>query len=167
MKQRSALIIILIFLVSTGCSPARPSVNDIQTAIAETQITIPSATVAPAYTPYPTYTPRPTLEPKVILVTATAPPDFTQIYQFLGSGKGTTDLFSLQTGIIKVTWNYTGTSNFAFYLKRLDTDDEELIENTIGNADGQVILKVGASDQYLFDVMFARGDWTITVFYRP
>ena len=122
----------------------------------------------PTYTLPPTYTPQPTLEPVVIFVTATAPPDFTKLYEFTGKGKSTTDLFSLQPGLIRIKWEYTGTSNFAFYLKELDTGYEELLENTIGSTSGQSILKIeNTSDQYLFDVKYAQGNWTIVVEYKP
>jgi hypothetical protein len=103
-KKLITLIVCLATILLVSCAP---SPQAIQTAIAETQMTNPIPSIASTATPYPTYTLYPTnntyptytllpsLEPKVIFVTATAPPDFTQIYQFSGKGKGTTDLFSL------------------------------------------------------------------------
>ena len=46
-------------------------------------------------------------------------------------------------------------------------EDEELIENTIGNTTGQLILKVDASDLYIVNVQWASGDWKITIEYQP
>jgi hypothetical protein len=100
-------------------------------------------------------------------VEPTLPPDFTEIYRFSGNGRGTTDLFSLQDGIIRVKWTHVGESNFALELHRLDDDSYESLENTIGNAEGQAILKVKASDQYLFEAYWADGPWEVIVEYRP
>jgi hypothetical protein len=121
----------------------------------------------PTKEPCPTYKPQPTPEPEQVLVTATYPPDFSELYIFEGTGKSTTDLFSLPTGIIRVIWEYVGEGNFNFDIVNLETDDKEMLENTIGSATGQAILKVDASDLYIFDITMARGDWKITVEYRP
>lgn len=148
---------------------------------------------APTYTFYPTYTPLPTLVPSLTLEPSptptleptltptsnqptttttqtpgtTATPQFTELYRFSGVGQETTDLFSLQAGLVRIRWNYVGEGNFAFSLKRLDTDFAQLIENAVGNTDGQSILSVEASDQYIFDVVFAGGNWEIIVEYSP
>jgi hypothetical protein len=152
MKKNWALFVILIVLLlaCTGCGASQTANQP-----------------APTYTPYPTYTPLATLEPKAIMVTSTASPDFTQIYQFAGTGKETTDLFKLDEGTVKITWEYSGKSNFVLQLNRLDTGDSEMLANAIGNVKGQKILKVEASDEYLFDALIASGNWTVTVFYRP
>src|SRR3989304_4062399 len=131
------------------------------------QIVITQNLAAPTYTPYPTYTAPAQPQAQTILVAATSPPDFTQLHIFEGNGKGTTDLFSLPTGIIRIKWEYIGESNFAFSLKRLDNEAEEMLENAIGSTSGQYIMNVGASDQYLFDFLFADGNWKVTVEYRP
>jgi len=161
--KNASLVIVLSASILIACTPATPSPFDIQTAIAQTQIVLPTTTA------YPTYTPPPTLTPEIIFITPTALPEFVKLFDFTGTGKGTSDLFSLEAGIVKITWKYTDTDsdNFAFYLKRLDTDGKELIENTIGDSEGQVILKVGASSQYLIDVKYASGDWAITIYFMP
>lgn len=161
--KNAFLLVALLASLLIACTPVTPSPYDIQTAIAQTKI------VLPTYTPYPTFTPPPTTTPEIIFVTPTALPEFVKLFEFTGSGRSTTDLFSLESGIIKITWKYTDTKsdNFAFYLKRLDTDDRELIENTIGDSEGQVILNVEASSQYIFDIKFASGEWTIIVYYMP
>jgi hypothetical protein len=100
-------------------------------------------------------------------VEITQPKTFVEKYRFTGNGKGTTDLFALQSGIIRIKWKYSGNSNFALFLKLLGTDQKQMIENAVGNADGQSILEVEAGDKYLFDVMFAGGPWEIVVEYRP
>lgn len=175
--------IVLSALLLAACSAP---VSVVSTAVGETQAfwtAVPTQTPYPTYTPLPalpTYTPRPTYTPvptivvtrKVTqivtrLVTATAPPNFVELYRFSGRGKESTDLFLVPSGVMKITWKYVGSSNFAFYLKRLDNDAEVLVENTIGSTDGQQILKVGFSDQYLFDVFFASGDWEIVVEFKP
>ncbi|MBI3244639.1 MAG: hypothetical protein HYZ49_20360 [Chloroflexi bacterium] len=135
--------------------------------VTQNVVTAVTEVAGPTYTPLPTYTPQPIPTPIEILVTATFPPDFTELYRFSGTGKSTTDLFSLQTGIIRVKWEYTGDSNFAFYIRRLDNDARDLIENTVGATSGQKIFNVGNSDQYLFDIDLARGDWVITVEFKP
>jgi hypothetical protein len=161
-------------------------VSVVETAVGETQsiwTEVPSQTPYPTYTPLPTHTPRPTytalpIPPTVVvtrkvtqivtrLVTATAPPQFVEMYRFTGSGKESTDLFVLPSGKVKITWKYTGSNNFAFYLTRLDNDAKVMLENAIGSTEGQQILNVGASDEYLFDMLFASGDWEIVVEYRP
>jgi hypothetical protein len=153
----------------------------------------PTYTFYPTYTQLLTSTPPPTLEPYPTIETSTATveatnatveatnatveatnatveatnsQEFTEIYRFNGTGKETTDLFRLDEGIIRVRWNHKGESNFSFSLKRLDTNEEKLLENAIGNAEGQAVLKVEASDQYIFDVTLADGDWEIVVEYR-
>lgn len=163
--------ILLVFVALLALSACAPSPEAIQTAVAQTQS---AWTPIPTQTPYPTYTPAPTvfatrISTRIVqkLVTATPRPDFTLVHEFTGTGKGTTDLFELQTGIVRVEWEYIGSSNFAFYIRRLDNDAEDMLENTIGNASGQQIFKVGHSDQYLFDIVFARGSWNIKVYYRP
>ena len=143
----------------------QPSAQLAQAGI--TQIVITQNLAAPTYTPYPTYTAPAQPQAQTILVAATSPPDFTQLHIFEGNGKGTTDLFSLPTGIIRIKWEYIGESNFAFSLKRLDNEAEEMLENAIGSTSGQYIMNVGASDQYLFDFLFADGNWKVTVEYRP
>lgn len=102
--------------------------------------------------------------------TAAAPPssgDFTPVATFTGEGAGSSDLFALSAGVARVSWVYVGESNFSFSLKRLDNDQQVPMENTIGNADGQRIIAVDASNKYVFDVLFASGTWTITVDYQP
>lgn len=191
------IIFCLLAILLVSCS-ANANSADIEKAVAETLAAqvpgeqnapcpeCPPAEIAaelPTYTPYPppeiysTYTPFPPLptytpqtlpEPITILVTATAPPGFTQIYQFTGNNSGTTDLFSLQPGTIRIKWEYMGDSNFISSIKELDTEEEESISNAIGNSNGQTILKIEqASANYLLDIMIGRGDWKITIEYRP
>ena len=180
---RNAMIVIALAAFLTGCvcgiavSPlgrqqtaALPTAlqsGGVQASITQIAVTAVTQIAGPTYTPYPTYTPQVKSKPIEILVTATYPPDFTALYEFTGRGKSTTDLFSLPTGIIRVKWEYMGDSNFAFSIKRLDNDSDSMLENTIGSTTGQSIFEVGNSDQYLFDVVFARGDWKITVEFKP
>jgi len=117
--------------------------------------------------PLPTYTPLAAVEPQIIFVTATLLPDWQLMQTFTGSGKYTTEFFPLPSGIVRIKWDFVGDGNFAFYLKRLDTDAEELLENEIGNTNGQKIMKIGASDRYVIDVHYGDGSWTITVEFMP
>lgn len=184
MNNRIALV--LLALLMAACAPSEQVVATAAGATLAAYTPLPTQTpyptytprptytALPTYTPAPTYTPRPTVAVRVEvtkivqkLVTATAPPDFTLLYTFTGRGKSSTDLFTLSTGSIRVKWKYTGSSNFAFYIKRLDNDAEVLMENTIGSSEGQQLLNVGSSTKYFFDVKFAQGDWTITVEYMP
>lgn len=132
------------------------------TQVAITQIISPQT-----QTPYPTYTPQATLPPETIFVTPTMPKEWTLIQSLTGQGKYTTELFTLATGLVKITWEYVGSGNFAFSLKRFDNNAEDLLENTIGNSTGQKILNVGASDQYVIDVLHGDGSWQITVEFMP
>jgi hypothetical protein len=60
--MKSAYYLILVAVLLASCSTA-PSVNTVQTAIAETQAAQPTPTPIPTNTPYPTYTPFPTVTP--------------------------------------------------------------------------------------------------------
>jgi hypothetical protein len=169
----SILIVAILACMSTTMQPA-PQSQQVITQVAITQVVITqiagdNAPVAPqpTYTLYPTYTPNPTTEPQVIFVTPTLLPDWQLMQTFNGKGKETTDLFNLPTGVVRIKWNYSGSSNFVFSLKRLDNDSEEMIENAIGNTDGQTILNVGASDRYIIDVEMAEGIWQITIEFMP
>lgn len=115
----------------------------------------------------PTYTFPPSPEPIQILVTSTFPPDFTEVYRFQGNGRGATDLFTLQNGQVRIKWTFRGDANFIFSLKRLDSGVSVGLENAVGPTEGQYIMNVGSSDQYLFDLEIARGDWEIIVEFRP
>lgn len=167
----SAVLALIFFCIGSVVGGAIMSsgsdTDDNQAPITQivTQIVEGDQQVLPTYTPYPTYTPMSALPP--IMVTPTSPTEFTEIYRFTGNGKGTTDLFALQRGIIRIEWKYTGDSNFALFLKLLGTDQKEMIENAVGNTDGQSILEVGAGDNFLFDIMFAGGPWEIVVEYKP
>lgn len=115
----------------------------------------------PTYTPYPTYTPF-----ALDFATPTMSPDFSMLYTFTGINSGTTDLFVLKDGMVRIKWDHPGDkSNFIVYLNRMDTNDSSLIANEIGTAQGQKIINVSASDQYLFDIT-SIGEWTITVEFR-
>lgn len=150
--MKTRLLLLALFGVLPACAPA-PAVTEVAvTAVTEVAVTEIMDTP----------------EPIIVLVTATLPPDFTEAYRFEGNGRGSTDLFSLPPNTIaRITWNFVGDSNFAFYFQNFDTDVQELIENTIGNADGQRVLQIIGGDNYLFEVGPARGDWVIVVETRP
>jgi hypothetical protein len=143
-------------------------------APANTQSPLSSQAPVPTYTPYPTYTPGAPVRVTVLatvlvdrLVTATHPPDFTLVQELSGNGNGSTDLFALDSGIVRIKWAYTGDSNFILYLKRLDNDAQVNLENAIGSVEGQKIMNVGASDQYLIEALIASGPWTVTIEFMP
>lgn len=137
------------------------------TQVAITEVAVTQVIAGPTYTLQPTYTNPPPPPPEQILVTATYPPDFTEIHRFTGSGNGTSDIFALPDGIVRIKWTHRGDSNFAFYFKNLDSGQEDMLENTIGNADGQHIMNVAASDKYLFEIFMGDGPWEIIVEFRP
>jgi hypothetical protein len=169
-------------LLLVACSPP---ISAIETAVVETHAAWtavptqtpypthtpqPTHTAFPTFTPLPTYTPLPTIEVTTIverLVTATLPPDFVELYRFNGRTRSSTDPFVLISGTTRIKWRYLGNGSFAAYLKRLDTDLEELLENTVGPSEGQQVLNLEPSDQYLIDGTSARGDWEFIVEMRP
>jgi hypothetical protein len=163
-------------LLLVACSPP---ISAIETAVVEThaawtpvptQTPYPTLTPYPTHTAFPTYTPLPTVEVTTIverLVTATLPADFVELYRFSGRTRSSTDPFVLISGTARIKWRYLGGGNFAAYLKRLDTDAEELLENTVGPSEGQKVLNIEPSDQYIIDVTFARGNWEFIVEMRP
>ena len=156
-----------------------PPISAIQTAVVETQAAwtaVPTQTPYPTLTPQPTHTawpthpPRPTIEVTTIverLVTATRPPDFVELYRFTGRTRGSTDPFVLISGTLRIKWRYLGGGTFTAHLKRLDTDAEVLLENTTGPSEGQQVLNVEPSDQYIIEVTVARGNWEFIVEMRP
>jgi hypothetical protein len=195
-KAITCIIAVLILLISCCCGlivgtgstawlyeaiegPCYTQVVVKKFAVTKVFLTEIAGAPAPTYTYYPTYTPLPTLTPPPTqepLPTTEPPPttaeitgtqEFTEILRFNGTGEKTTDPFSLNQGIIRVKWNHTGESDFSLSLKRLDTDEENILENATGNAEGQAVLDVEASDQYIFDVTLADGDWEIIVEFSP
>jgi hypothetical protein len=130
----------------------------------------PTLTPQPTHTPLATYTPVPTVEVTTIverLVTATLPPDFVELYRFTGRTRSSTDPFVLISGTARIKWRNLGNGTFTAYFKRLDTDLEELLQNTVGPSEGQKVLNVEPSDQYIIDVTSARGDWEFIIEMRP
>lgn len=81
--------------------------------------------------------------------------------QFTGSSKDFTNKFSLNEGLVYVTYKYTGDSNFAIWFLDKDGGKIDLIANEIGSCSGRMALQV-KQGTYLFDVT-AEGPWTITV----
>jgi hypothetical protein len=169
--KKLVILFVLITLLLFGCD-TQPETqlpdNDtlLATMVSETIAAMQSDQIEPTVADIPP-TVEPTQTPHVVPATNTPRPDFGQIYEFNGAGKGTTDLFELQEGTVKVTWTYIGSSNFSFDIKRLDNDSYDMLENAIGNTEGQAIFNVGWSDEYLFDIRMGQGDWNIIVEWRP
>jgi hypothetical protein len=178
--SRHHVCALLAALLLAGCS-APASV--VETAVSGTQASwtaVPSQTAYPTHTPAPTYTPLPTLtaEPTAVvtlevtrlisvLVTPTLAPYFVELYRFTGTGRETTDVFSMLAGSAQISWKSAGANSFTLYLKEVGRKGATLVENTLGPTEGQQILNLTASDAYFFDVRTNAGDWEIVVEYRP
>lgn len=145
MKQFSAVFSVLILLVAAGCSAASTAVN-----------ALPAA---------PSLSPSPSLVPSQAGPSAT--PAFVQIFQSSGFEKGTTGFFTIQAGTAKVTWKYTGPGEFTVYLMQTNSGNEQLVVDTSGNADGQGLLKIEKAGNYVFEVKDGKGNWALSLAYRP
>jgi len=86
------------------------------------------------------------------------------IFEFRGEGSGTSDLFSLPTGIIKVYWRNEGEGYTSIDIKNLDNDlFWEFLDAGVGPFEGQHILNVKQSDKYLFDASSSGGIWYVWI----
>ena len=85
------------------------------------------------------------------------------IYEFRGEGSGTSDLFRLPTGTIKVNWRNEGKGYTSLYLKNLDF----YIFGHLGAGEGQLerhhIMSVEQSDKYLVEAKFGTSTWYVWI----
>ena len=86
------------------------------------------------------------------------------IYEFRGEGNGTSDLFSLPTGIVKVYWRNEGEGYTSIDFKNLDNDlFWEFLDAGVGAFEGQHVLNVKQSDKFLFDASSSGGIWYVWI----
>ena len=104
---------------------------------------------------------------KTRLVNVTQPKMFVEKYRFTGNGKGTTGAFRLPDGIMKVSWQYTGNSNFIIHLWDLSTTRVEHVANSISSVKASALVPVSSKSDYIFEILEGTGTWEIIVEYRP
>jgi len=148
-----------------GLVVSSPNTEQIETITKVVEVT--KLYPSPVYlspTPYPTYTKYPTFTPVPMTSTPSA---FVEQYRFAGSGKGTTETFGLSKGILKISWQYIGDSNYILYLWDLSTSEKELLSNSIGSVEASALLPVAGGSDYMFEVLEGTGTWEIIVEYKP
>jgi hypothetical protein len=160
MKNQIATILVIAFLI-VGC---QPSESAIQTAMAETQAALPTATLIPTKIPTntakPTNTPKPTDTPEPTATNTPSPQPLT----FTGSGDSVVDISTKWEGpallhIIGPTVH----DNFAVWT--YDTSgDKDLIINTIGAYDGRIPIQLSDRDLPVVTLEIeAGGEWTVEI----
>lgn len=174
MKIKLITITIIIILIAS-CSPA-PSSETIQTAIAQTQnanqsqptntqppptITdtlAPTNTPGPTNTPRPTRTPRPTNTPRPTATPTRAP----EPINYTGTGSTVLDIDKWPgPAVLHITNN----SSRYFSVESYDANNErmDLLVNTSGPYDGQVLIDLYEEDHTSRLAIEATGDWTIDI----
>jgi hypothetical protein len=119
----------------------------------------PTETPAPTDTPAPTNTPEPTATPAP---TDTPEPTATPIPPVVitGNGQTVTDKITLPYEISTVSFTHQGQRNFAVQLYTAESDQPELLVNTIGNYAGTRLLQ--GSSPIFFEIT-ADGAWELTI----
>lgn len=112
----------------------------------------------PTYTMYPTFTSMP--------MTPT-PSTFVELYRFSGTGSQSTKMFGLQNGIARITWKYTGESNFIAKLWLLSTGEWESLANEIGSVRGVSMINVVPGNDYMIEVEHGSGQWEFVIEHKP
>jgi hypothetical protein len=82
---------------------------------------------------------------------------------FGGKGSGTSDLFSLPTGIIKVNFRHESDGYTSIKLDNLDFGLIESLGQGTGPFEGQHIMNVEQSDKYLFEAISGSGIWYVWI----
>jgi hypothetical protein len=80
-------------------------------------------------------------------------------FNITGYGTKATEKFTLKQGLVIVTSNYTGASNFISTLLDSDGNSVESITNEIGKFSGKTAFEIPTDGQYLMNVN-SSGSWT-------
>jgi hypothetical protein len=169
MKQKFALILMVVVLVTLACqsstptavftsAPAEKAAQPTHT-LAPTDTPGPTNTSAPTNTPAPTRTPRPTSTPKPTLTPTPVPSPL----EFTGSGDQIVEVDKGDwPGTIHCVYN--GGSNFVVINHDADGNTIDLLVNTIGKYEGTRILDGREGDHTTRLEVKASGDWAITIY---
>lgn len=156
------------FAISTQDTEQVQVVDKVITKVVEiTQEPYPTYTMFPTQIKLPTQTKYPTYTPLPVAPVTSTPSTFVEVYRFSGSGKGTTDMFGLPAGILKISWKYIGNSNFILHFWNLETSDEEFLANDIGTLEASAILPIDGGNEYMFEIIEGTGTWEIVVEHKP
>ena len=172
MRNIFLFFIVLILVACSDGGVETLSDEAIQTAIANTQVALPtnaevlpttmpepSNTPLPIHTPEPTITPKPTNTPEPTY-TPTPPPD---PMDFSGSGNDVLELTDKWNGPGIVYVNATGRSNFQIWGYD-DTGDDVLVVNEIAPFEGYNPLDFEYSFKTVRMQVDAEGPWEIVIY---
>jgi hypothetical protein len=175
MKKFYFVVITLSFILSS-CQTATPDAFVIQTAIAQTQVALPTLTFTPiptdtpttvpteTSTPLPTSTPKPTNtlaptdtpEPTITMTPAPKP------ITFKGTGSNVVDV-KKWAGAALIKISYKGGSNFVIYNYDANGKRINLLVNTIGNYEGLRPLDFADGNETARLEIKSSGTWEITL----
>jgi hypothetical protein len=178
--QRLLLAPGLVLLLLSACAPASPTVSSdaIETAIARTQQSLISPTLAesptqtlapkPSNTFQPTFTTIPTKTNTPILPTRTPRPPNTrtpipQPITLTGSGDSVVDLNKWPgAAILQIT--YTGSSNFSVINYDSGNNRIDLLVNTIGSYSGKILIDLRKNTKTARLEITASGPWEVIAY---
>lgn len=80
----------------------------------------------------------------------------------IGRGQKATEMFYLNTGLVRFKMKHDGSSNFAIWLLDNKGNRIDLLVNQIGTFDGSKALGITQSGVYLLDIL-AGGNWEISI----
>ena len=160
----ATLLLVLFFQCCPSAAVEEPSIQapTEQRAPEATQPTFDEQTAAPATQPTPA---EPTAAPPPPEPTPTSPPPSPTpapqpvSLEFSGRGDEATQLFRLDTGLMRCNYTHVGESNFIVWL--LDSQGNMVagVANEIGSCEGSSAESIRSNGDYLLAVT-ADGDWT-------
>lgn len=140
----SIILVVLFFVVSSGCTSKEGS-N--QTATAQPTL---SSNVTLSPTVGPTANPSATLAPEPVPIS------------LVGTGKNTTQPFSLEQGLSLFSMKHTGPSNFTVWLMDSNGRKIDLLVSVIGEFQGSKAEGLPAAGNYTLDIA-TEGDWSVDI----
>jgi hypothetical protein len=140
----AALLLLLFFQCCPSAAPEAPPIQ------------APTEQVAPAPSQPP---PEETTAPPPPAEATPTPAPQPVVLEFSGYGDEATELFRLDSGLIRCSYRHDGESNFIVYLLDDEGDAVALLANEIGACDGSSADSIRSAGDYLLSVT-GDGNWS-------